>query len=560
MTNKKVEDAIKRLGELKAKKNQFIPMFELVSEFVLLEKYDAEYPTPLVNSEVFDQTAADACAKLAGIMAGMLWQNGAKSVLLEPPKGMGESVEGKLYFDEVNDIVREALDDPRAGFATALEEYLLGQCSFGTGGPAVFEGQDADLNFEAWGVKEISIDEGFGGLVNVIYREYCWPLSRVIQTYGLENLSEVCKEKAKNGKLDDKIKILHVIEPRDNLKYGNLSNLNMPYKSCHIEIEQKHLISESGYEELPAAIVRFYKESGPYGRSPSMKLMPAILEINATKEARIAATEKALDPPIGVYNDSLFGNQKIKTTAAAINVLKRATGKTGSAPPIFPMYEGGDAHAADPRVEELKQDITTGYGLDRLLDFNNEAQMTLGEAQLRDRIRGESFGSFFMRQFTGLSMIIERSVAILFRRGRLGVIRGSIQHQMALDAGENPLVIPDRIAKLIMAGQSFYQIKYLSPAARLMQTQDAQGVLRTWEFAGQVAPANPEIMDNLDADESLRVVAGSAGAPSTILLAKERIEKIREQRSQMLEEKAALEQAQAGADIAATASNIKQPA
>lgn len=557
MTDAKVMAALKRLDELKAAKAPFIPMYELVSEFVLQEKYDVPYPTPLVNSEVYDSTAPDSCSKMAGVLAGMLWQNGAKSMILEAVKSLSESVENKEYFEAMNEEVRKAFDDVRAGFATALEEYLLGQCSFGTSGPAVFEGFNTDLNFEAWGVKEIYIADGYGGFVDTIYRVYKWPINRLIAEYGEDVLSSKCKEHIKNKQLDKEVTLLHCIQPRQNLRQDMMGNLNMPFESLHIEIDHKHLIKESGYEEVPAAIVRFYKESGPYGRSPSMKLMPSILEINANIESGITSMEKAQEPPIGVYNDSLFGNQKIKLSARAVNVLKRAQGRTGNSPPIFPMIEGGDPYAGTPRAEKLEQVIQTGYGLDRLLDFNNETQMTLGEAHLRDRIRGESFGAFFMRQFTGITMIVERSVSILFRKGKLGVIRNSVQHHMAMDRGENPLIVPDEIARLILSGKNFYETKYLSPAARLMETAEANGVLRAWEFAAAQSQANPEIMDNLDADDSLRVIAKAAGAPSSILVAKEMREKIRQQRGQMLEEQNELAQAQQVADAAATASQVK---
>lgn len=549
------EEIVRRNTELQKKKSVWLQLWQICGEYIHQLKIDFTGQTPpgsMLNDNLFDSTAVDANTKSAAALIGTLWQSGSRSFQLVPPKSLKASAKVKAYFEKINEVMRSAFDDPKAGFAVSYEEYMSDQCAIGTSAMACYEGTDSDLSFEAWGVDEMSIALGFGGRAEVIYREYCWELRRVVAEYGVENLSRRYQDLAKSNKLDEKVRIICAIEPRKDLKPGNLSNLNMPIATYHVEKETKHIIKESGYSEMPASIGMFYRRRGEdYARSMGMKALPDILELNATKEIRLLAIEKALNPPVAVFNDSLLGNQKIDMSSDAVNVMK-ASGKLKGGAAVQVLYDGSNIREGDKSIEELKQAINGHFLLDRLIDFNNSTEMTLGEVQYRAQLRGESLGSIFNRQITVLQQLIERATSVQFRNKKLGVIEGSIEHKMAQMAGEEPIIIPDEVAKLIMSGKDFYEIKFASPAARMMEAEEANGVRRTWEFAASIVGVDPEIMDGLDADKSLEIIGRNVGAPPEILVAKEKIEKIRAERLKMMEQQQAQQQAQAQADVAAT--------
>lgn len=541
--------------ELTAKRQPYLGLWQHIGEYIHGTKQSFVANTmqgERYNKNLFNSTGVKANRKMVAALVGMLWQNGGKSIRLEPISSLPKTKAIKDYYEKISQACVRAMDDPKAGLTLALEEYMTDQGSFGTSGIGTFSGQDSDLLYMAYGVQNIKIAEGENGYVNCVYVDLEKDLRQAIEEYGIENLSDKLQELAKGGKLDSKVKILHAIEPRKLVQTEKLNNLSMPYKSVHIERDTKHIIKESGFEEMPIHIARFFKIYGSiYGGSPGADALPDVMELNVVTETRMLAQEKALDPPLGIMNDSVAGSNKIDTSAGAINVI-RIKGQIGSQPPIFPIAPVGAIFEADKQIEMLKLSINEHFNIDRLLDFNNEAQMTLGEAQLRAKIRAEGLTSLFVRQIKELfTPMVERSVAILFRKGKLGVMPGTLEAKIdEIFGGEEVITIPEEVAELIQQGKDFYEIKYLSPAARLMEAEEAQGIMQVWEFAGNLAKVDPDALLCLDAEESVKKVGFIWGAPTGIFRSDEEVQKIKEMQAQQMEQQQAMMAAQQGAMIA----------
>ena len=547
MENKETKRWFDRYSKAKSKKKTWLDLWQYCGKYIHTRKQNfTEYNDQgqFLVEDVFDSTGPKANRKMAAALIGLMWQGFKKSVRLNPAKNIDVTQEVKDYFEEVMDRAGRAFDDPRAGFILSQEEYMIDQGCFGTSGIGCFEGTESHLLFQAWGVDEITIEEGENGYVRTIYREFEVPVSRAEADYGLENLSERVQELFNEGKMNDMVKFLHIIAPADKGEEKS-------YQSLTYEYDTKKLVKRSGFFEFPVPVSRFYKRRNEiYGRSPAMDALSDILEINATKEARISAIEKSLDPPLGVYDDSLLGNEEVDTSAGGINVFA-TSGRIANQNPIFPLFTVETIREADKSIEDLMRSINEHFSVDRLLDFNNETRMTLGEAQMRQQIRSEALGSLFSRQQNELyTPLIERGMNVLFRKGVLGVARGTEEEQILLAQGEEPFYMPDEVAKVALRGDDYFEIEYITPAARMLETAEAQGVLRSWEFALNIAQANPEILDNLDPDKSLGIIARSEGAPDSIIRAPEVIEQIRVSRAQQIQEQMQREQAQQEVDIA----------
>lgn len=560
MRQDEVQQILARYKKLKEKRQNWLPLWQRVGEHVHLRKQnfmEKNRPGDFLAHELFDSTGAKALRKMSSTLIGMLWKSNGKSFRIEPSRALPSNPEIKAYFEFLNSRLAEAIDDPVAGFAISLEEYFNDMGGFGTGGISVFDGQENDLMFKAWGVDEVCIAEGPNGFIDTIYREVKWPLRKAIQRYG-KKLPRQYHEKAKDGGWDDEINILQAIQPREMLKRRARGNKSFPFMSVHIDLETQTPIVESGFPELPAAFARYFLHKGEeYGRSPAIDALPDILELNAVREALILAQEKSLDPPLGVLDDGSLGSGTIDTSAGALNVINVA-GRATTTNPVFPLFTVGSTPEAKERAVQLEQSINEHFNIDRLLDFNNQTQMTLGEAHLRMQLRADSLGSLFTRQYAELfTPLLQRSLSLLFRSGKLGIIKGSPEYVELVNQGvENPFTIPDPVARIMLAGQEFYSIKYLTPAAQMMQTEEAQGVLRTWDFANQVGQVNPEIYDMLDADESLKVISSVNGAPSSILKSSEAVQQTRQMRAIQQQQLEQAQQLQQGAEIAKTGSEV----
>ena len=551
-----VEDILNRHSELKAEKTLWNSHYQILGEYIRIRKQNFTSqvsPGAFLVDEIFDSTGPLSAVKAAAAFMGSMWPNGAKSMRIVKPNGIPDSQEIKKYFEEVTIRLSDAMDSPKAGLVTSLDEYGQDQMCFGTCGIAVMDEDDLDhpLSYTSWDVKTMCIDEDKKNFIDTVYNEKERTVKQVVDEYGFKNCSKKTQEAWTARKYSDKVKTLHIIEPRIGYNSKKKGNKNMPFASVHIEIEAKHILKESGYVEMPVIVARFSKvPEEKYGRSPAMLALPDILELNAVRESRMLAAEKNLDPALAVYDDGSLGGGEIDTSAGAINVIS-VSGRVTNQKPIEPIYTVGEMQSSKEHVQELKETITQQFYLDRLLDLNNEQRMTLGEAQIRNKLRGDSLSAIFSRQeLEFFTPLIERSFNVMFRKGLLGVQSGSLEEAQAMLAGEVPLIIPDAILKRIEAGREAYQIQYMSPAKRMMQAEEVQGIMTTWEFAGNLAPVAPQLLDNLDADRTIRRLSELTGAPAEIVRDAQSVKAIRELRQQQEKMISELEAARSGSETA----------
>lgn len=553
----KVKAALDRLKTLQAAKTLWNSHWQVIAENFLTRKANfTATPTPgaFLNDEIFDGTGPGSLMKMASALLGMLWPGGAKSFVLEAMRGIKQTEEVKKYYEEATEILADEMDNPRAGLQVALDEYMIDQGAFGTSGISVNKGTKSKLSFKAENVKFMCIDEGPDGFVDTVYIEYEWTVRQAAAQYGLNNLHKDTQKLFKDGKLDEKVRILFCVQPRTDKDPSKAGIYGMDFESLHIEVDRKHLIRESGFNDLPVKVARFRKALAEvYGRSPAMEALPDVQEMNAIWESVTLGIEKQVDPPLYVLDDGVLGGNVVDTSAGGLTVFN-VSGRAGQTnEPIKPLFTVEGIQDAVGLIERLENSITGHFMLDRLLDFNNENQMTLGEVNVRNRIRGFLLGSIFARQISELfSPLIERSFNLLFEMGELGVIEGSPAHKEKLDAGEDPLdilLIPRVIAKRMGDPKKPpFKIKYVSPAARILQSEQAQGIVQTLDFVISASQVSPEAMDNIDIDEATKALSFIFGAPSQILHSDEKKEQIREGRREAMEEQQALEAAPKAAD------------
>lgn len=556
MASSRINNIFQRFKVLKNNKRSLNSLFQLISEYVYNRKYDGQdIPNAgiFADEDIYDNTAQRANGIMANVMVNNIWPNGPRTFSLGRTWDTPDTEEVKTYFSYVNQQMYSVMDNTKAGLQTALDEYMLDQGAFATSGIYVKEKEDdkaVPVRYEAWSIKGRYIDEGPDGNIDTIFSEISMSVRNAVKVYGYENLSARVRKDFDNGDIENKVKILHVIEPRLERDKSKKGVKDMPIASIHIEVDTRKILKESGMEEMPVFIGRFSKVPGEiYGRSPAMVAMADILEINAVREAISIATEKQLDPPMAVYDDGALGAGAIDTSAGAINVFS-VTGRLNAGKPIEPLYTVGELQSSYTHIDTLKETINNHFYLDRLLDFNNETRMTLGEAQLRNALRGQSLGAFYARQENEvITPMIERTFNILLKLGRLGVIQGSKEEVEQLKRGMQPVYIPEELVQRMMNGEDVYEITYLSPAKRTMQSEELRGIIETANFAVQVAPASPEIIDNIDFDKLIARVAKLSGAPMELIKDSDTVKKIREARAKQQEEIAKMEQARQQSEI-----------
>ncbi len=462
-------------------------------------------PGQFLQADVFDNTGQFAAYLCASVRLSMMWPDASRTFTIEPSRRLKGLPGVEEYFRFVTEEMYEAMDNPKAGLQMALMEYFLDTGIFGTGAVAVLDGAAGDPStpviFDSWSVKAMCIAETAQGFVDTVYFKRQLTVRQAVLEYNGEGdkVAPQVKKKFDDKKVDEKVNILVVIEPK-RPEAGKAGLAAMTCRTVHIDVDNRVIMRESGYEEMPIFVGRLFKSTDePYGRSFGMLAQPDAQSLNALTEAVLVAAEKQLDPPLYLLDDGRLGGGSVDTSAGALNVFN-ASGRVGNEKPIGEINTVGELNSALEQQQELKGKVMQAFLLDRLLDLNNQTQMTAYETSIRDRKAGQAAGGVFSRDEKEVfTPMIHRTFNILFRKGYLGIVRTGIG------------------AKILALWDKVFEVKYISPAKRTQQAEKLQGIMTAADTLVALAPVIPGIADNINGDQLAHDIYEFGGAPKTSL-------------------------------------------
>lgn len=586
-----VEAILKIYKALESEQSQWVNIYNAVDMYCTPRESQHNWfatsersPGAIQNGSVFDETAIKAAELLASAMVGATWPNGAKSIRIKAPYWLREVDEvTKRFYEWQTARLAEVIDHSQGGFVASLHEAFLDSAIFGICGimpTSNFPGDawhvkenDAKILFKSLDVKRMTVSEGSDGQIDSIYCRIKYTAAQAVDAFGYDKVSNAIKKAYDSADVTSTFDVLHVIRPRRDRDPAKMGVDNMPYASVHIEIAEKLLLRNSGFLSRPFAVSRFFKLVGEVrGRSPAMVAMPSILELNHLRAALILAAEFSVRPALMAYTDSIAGNGKLELSPGGVvelSPLARHVSSTNHRP-IEVLSTTGDLTAAYARAQELSVIIYNAFYRDRLLDLNNTAQMTLGEAQIRDQLRGQLLNAVYARQYNELLyQTVAYCYTLLFVQGELGTtpnpdvekispdFPGATKYNALVKKGLQPVEIPERLVAAALSGLPMYEIEFISPAQRIRQSEELSGINSFLTLMLGATPLNQEIPLHLDVDAMLERVQQLTGAPSTVLKA---ADKVRAEVDQMRQAQAQAAQAEMDKSNSEAARNAGQAA
>jgi len=529
---KSIDYLIKKRSMLVTERAPWDNQFEVLAEYVYARKMGFQSETSpgefKNDGSINDSTASRARQAMTSAIMGSLWKTGGRTFRLKAPDFITKTDENKKYYESINRVIYKYMESEKAGFELAFQETLDEEATFGTGAFGVFQGDYKNpLVFKCWSLQTLRISQSTDEFVDTLYFDEKPTIEQLVNTYGIENVSASVKEKYKDEKTRlERVLICIAIEPRtneDKKDAPKAGNKAMPFATYHFEVDNKHILKESGYTELPSKVSRWYRLANEmYGRSPAMDALPAIMQLNALKEAFIVGVEKKVEPPLYTMDDGSLGAAVVDTSAGGLSVFN-VSGRLNGQPPVGVIFDVGELQSLVTAIEGFRTEIMNHFLIDKLYDLNNKTRMTLGEAEIRYDIRSDALSSVYSRIFNEqLTPIIERSVNILFEMGLLGISEMDEARDKILKAnGIDPIEIPQEIQDAILSGKDFYEIEYISPAAQLLRASEKAGVNETVNAVLALAAVDKYAMEYLDVGETIEAIRDLGGSPSRILVAME---------------------------------------
>lgn len=442
-----------------------------------------ESPGTKKGLEAYDGTAIHAIEMLAAGFHGNLTNPASEwfEILLDNDEA-NKKRQVRIWLQDAQDVMYKEIRNAKTAFTTHIHEMYMEFSGFGTG--VLFIGETGDRDgvlFKAIPLSDAYIAENADGIVDTLYRKIHMTIRQVVDKWGYDNVSEKVQKKFDSEKFDEKVIVLHAVEPDTSKK------AKLPFKSCYVERDSKHMLQQGGFKNFPYAVPRFYKAAGEvYGRGPGVTALPDVKMLNEMMKTTIRAAQKMVDPPLMAPDDGFIN--PIRTIPGGINYYR-----VGTKERIEPMDFGGNLPISVEMTAELRQRIQRVFFVD-LLELPHKAErVTATEIMQRTEDKLRLMGPILGRmQAEALNTVIKRTFNILFEQGKIP--------EPPFDLSQYNLVI-----------------EYISPIARAQKQLEAGGLQRVLEVMSPFISSKPQILNKFDDTEILKSSMDMFGVRPTFL-------------------------------------------
>jgi hypothetical protein len=486
------------------------------------------------TTDIWDSTAPQAVADLGNYLsAGMTPSASPWLNMVYRQAELNEQNQYVEWLQTATEVTRSEL--LRSNFYSTMGELYQDLPTFGNAALSIESRYDQLGRWEAphyeaiWLKELLALADEYGDL-STTFRCYEQTALQWVGKFGDDVGEDVRKLAAE--KPETPVKFLHVVYPRDigdidqkGTEMGTAEGKKMPYASVWVNLKDKNIVRESGYLELPRAIVRWAKASSSiWGYGPGHLALPDIRTLNEAVRLELAAWERTIDRPMVTEQNNIIGDLNLGpgglTTVRKIDALR-------------PLIDGTDFSLTAVKTDELRTAILRTFFADLIREpadvkSGTTAYEVAKRIERAQRILGESVGHLQ----TMLKWVVERTFKILLREGRF----------------------PPMPEGLLEAGASI-DIQYTSP---LRQAQEAQGVEQLTLFLGDMAQMaaiqreagqTDTALDWVDFDGAAQEIAKRRNTWAAAVRSDDDVEALREARAQAMAQQQMLEQQQQGAGV-----------
>ena len=567
-----IDAILKDLEAAKARRASWESQWELIAKYMFQRKQGfSASVTPgafYTQDDVLDNTAGQALQTMVSSLDGALWKKGRTFRIPQPRQYTGGRAEVKEFYAEINARASEQIEHERAGWGTARQEALMEGGGFGTDAIGVYRNEKYDvragrgnkIEYRALPLKNLYIFEDAQGRVYKEFYEFEFDAFQLVTEYGDAVKTDKIQALLASNNHDTKMKVCWLVQPRQQVTGATEGVLATSYESIHILEDEKKVLRHSGFRGNAIIVSRFFKNEGEeYGRCPGNSALSPTIEVNALVEILTKGGELSILPSWYILDDGTFGNGTIDRSPGSVIPIDATSSRITGMAPIGQIGTVGSLQPAQKLMEYLIDEIKAHFLNDKLTDLNNSTRMTLGEAQIRNELRAENTGAIFSRQIDEkLTPVIRRSLAILEEDGDLGVEEGSDLHKKLVAAGKPVLLIPNEIIELRDQGIEIYPIEFISPAARILKSEETRGMISLWQFAAGFSGVAPELLLWLDKKKTMPIVRDLYGAPPDAIVSEEEFLAALKGYQDSQAKEMAIRQAQVQAEVAAKAGSANQ--
>lgn len=496
---------VDKLKHLKSDRGNWEREWQDVADYVLPRKNevitkrtDGERKTTLI----FDNTAIVSNELLAGFLHGMLTSpNTPWFEFTTGDAALDREDEVRAYLQESARRVHNVLAN--SNFNTEVHEMYLDLGAFNTACMFVEEVKPDEgrevVRFSTKFIANYYIDEDHLGRVNQVYQEWKWDAGKIVHAFGIDNVPAKIKDCYEKNKTEE-YTVIHAMYPEHLIP--NYSKSNKPWVSHYILPDLNAHVKIDYFFEIPCVIPRWAKASGEkYGRGPGMAAIPEVKSLNKMAEVVLKGAQKVVDPPLMVPDDGFI--MPIRTKPASLNYYRAGTTDT-----IRPIFNNTQVDFGFQVMQEKRLRVREAFYIDQLISPTGGPARTATEVMQRAEEQMRLMGPILGRQQSEFARpLVDRVFGIMERRNLLPLA---------------PEVLQGRIV----------DVRYTSPIAKTQRLAEGNAIMRTVQAMAPFVQTDPTILDNINGDAILKVVADIYGFPQEGFKTKREVQETRQARAQ----------------------------
>lgn len=514
------DELIREYDLLKAERSYWEPTWQSIADTMLPAFNDIQIrraPGNKRTQELFDSTAMEALHLLAAHLMGSITNFQSEWLKLRMrEEALNDRKEVGEWLDTTADIMLKAMASSTT--PQAFHELYLQFAGFGTGALYVDESPLIDMGFQGVLARSLPIGtyvlaEDATGKVDSLYREVELSPRQAEQQFGKDQLSaDVQTKLASSDEKHRPMTYIHAVYPRKVRDSSSPSNKHMPWASCYLDRQNKHIVSEGGYRWFPFMTPRWEKlrSWSPWGFGPGHMVLPETLTLNRMDKDILKVLQQWIFPPYWIDDPDAVG--RVSLLPGAINPMAR-----GSRVETF--RPGGDFNVARLGMEERRQRIRRTLMVDQLQSLpepDAAGKMTAFEVSKRIALMQRLMGPALMRLLSEfLNPVIDAEFGLLMLAGE----------------------IPDPPDVVIMAAaqkRGRIDVEYQGPLVRAQKGEEVDAIQGTLDIADRIAMAmgTRDIYDNFDFDDILRRTGKVYGFPASSWRDPKQRDQARQQRAE----------------------------
>lgn len=410
---------------------------------------------------------------------------------------------------------------------------------FATAALFVEEDFETVLRFTSVPIGSYCISTNGKGIVNVFQRELPMTVRQIVDTFGeieegsgkilnKQIFSQHVLDMYANGNTEAWVDVCHFVIPNTEYDSTKQEDQYRRFLSVYYEKGQdegKGFLRLSGYQYFPVLCPRWEVSGGDiYGTNcPGMAALGDIKQLQVSEKKIAMAIEKMVNPPM--VGPTGLRNSKASILPGDITYLDVRDSGQGFRP----------AHEINARVGELEQ--------------KNE--------QVRRRIQRAFYEDLFLMMATSdrreitAREIDERHEEKLLA---LGPVLEQLNQDLLDPVIDILFIIMNRQGLIAPPppeiSESSLKVEYISFMAQAQKSIGVGAIERVSSFVGQLSQISQDVLDKLDADQTVDVYGDMMSIPPGVIRSDEEVEQIRQQRAQAAQGQQALAQMQQVAGVA----------